>query len=109
VGVADIVATTFSVAVIGTVVIWRALSGSTVNVSVPHSGLRNVLAALAIGSVFLTVPAIAAPHDHEGSHGPPTQPRFTITRARRQTRMPTITTQTTSRGSVVEDSRPSPI
>lgn len=69
VGVADIVATTFSVAVIGTAVMWRAVSGSTANVSVPHSGLRTVVAGLAIGALFLTVPAIAAPHDHEGSHG----------------------------------------
>lgn len=68
VGVADIVATTFSVAVIGTVVVWRALSGSTANVNVPNPGVRTVVAALAIGALFLTVPAIAAPHHHEGSH-----------------------------------------
>ncbi len=68
VGVADIVATTFSVAVIGTVVMWRALSGSTANVSVPNPGVRTVVATLTIGALFLTVPAIAAPHHHEGSH-----------------------------------------
>lgn len=68
VGVADIVATTFSVAVIGTVVVWRALSRSQANVNVANSGVRTVVAALAIGALFLTVPAIAAPHHHGGSH-----------------------------------------
>lgn len=68
VGVADIVAITFSVAVIGTVVIWRALGRSIVNVNVPYPGFRTVVAVLVIGALFLTVPAIAAPHDHEGSH-----------------------------------------
>jgi len=68
VGVADIVATTFSLAVIGTVVMWRALSGSTANVNVPNPGVRIVVAAFAIGALFLTVPAIAAPHHHVGSH-----------------------------------------
>ena len=68
VGVADIVATTFSVAVIGTVVVWRALSGRTANINVPNPGIRSVVATLAIGALFLTVPAIAAPHHHLGSH-----------------------------------------
>ena len=68
VGVADIVATTFSVAVVGTVAIWRVLSGSSVRVNVPYRGFRTVVAVLAMGASFLTVPAIAAPHDHSGSH-----------------------------------------
>ncbi|HEX6221920.1 MAG TPA: hypothetical protein VF115_12570 [Acidimicrobiia bacterium] len=68
VGVTDIVATSFSVAVVGTAVMWRALSGSTVSVNVPYPGFRTVAAVLAIGALFLTVPALAAPHDHVGSH-----------------------------------------
>lgn len=68
VGVADIVATTFSVAVIGTIIIWRVLSGSIANVNVPNPGFRIVVAVLAIGALFLTAPAIATPHDHVGSH-----------------------------------------
>ena len=68
VGVVDIVATSFSVAVVGTVVIWLALEGPIANVNVSHREFRTVAAVLAIGALFLTVPAIAAPHDHLGSH-----------------------------------------
>jgi len=109
VGVADIVATTFSVAVIGTAVIWRALSGSTANASVPHSGLRTVVAAFAIGALFLTVPAIAAPHDHEESHVSTDKSEVHTHEAETPDTHAHITTQTTSRESAVEDSRPSPI
>ncbi len=64
VGVADLVANIFSVGVVGAAVVWIGLSGAPAGVNVSSRATRVVAAAVAAGSLFLTVPALLAPHDH---------------------------------------------
>jgi hypothetical protein len=67
VGIADLVSTTFCLGVIGIVSIARALE-RTGEVRVPRSVARRVRVSVAIGALFLTVPALSVPHEHD-AHG----------------------------------------
>lgn len=62
-GVPDLVANTFSVAVVGVAAIGRALH-ETVPPVVPAAVTTRIKAVLLAGVVFLTVPALLTRHDH---------------------------------------------
>lgn len=71
VGIADLVSTTFCLGVIGIASIVRALD-RTYEVRVSGPVARRMTAAVAIGALFLTVPALSVSHEHDvhgvGSH-----------------------------------------
>lgn len=65
VGVADLVSTTFSLGVIGIVAIARSLDQATKPVMMPQVVARRMIAIILAGALFLTVPAVLVPHDHD--------------------------------------------
>lgn len=64
VGIADLVSTTFCLGVIGVASIVRVMDRAG-EVRVSRSVARRVRAAVAIGALFLTVPALSVPHEHD--------------------------------------------
>jgi hypothetical protein len=69
VGVADVVANTFSLGVVGVAVIESALRGVVGDVVLPRVVARQMTGLVVVGALFLSVPAIWAPHDH-AAHAP---------------------------------------
>lgn len=65
VGVADLAANTFSIAVIGAALIGLSLYRSAETLLVPASIATRVEAVVLTGVIFLTVPALLASHDHD--------------------------------------------
>jgi len=70
VGVPDVVANTFSVAVVAAAVIGTALSRATRPVVLPSTVGTRINGVVLACVIFLTVPALLAPHDH--AHHAPT-------------------------------------
>ena len=64
VGVADLVANTFSIAVIGAALVGLWLYRSPETLLVPTSIATRIEAVVLTGAIFLTVPALLASHDH---------------------------------------------
>ncbi|MGH3649803.1 MAG: hypothetical protein ACRDU9_03765 [Acidimicrobiia bacterium] len=64
VGVADLAANIFSVAVVGVTVIGMALHRLAHPVVIPSSVATRIKAVVLADAIFLTVPALLAPHDH---------------------------------------------
>jgi hypothetical protein len=69
VGVTDLVATTFSLGLIGVVVIVIALDRAASPTEVPRTVARRMVGTVAAGALFLTAIAVSAPHVH-ASDGP---------------------------------------
>ena len=69
VGVADVVANTFSLAVVGTVVILVALHRVGGPIALPHVVARRMTGVAVAGALTLTGIAVSAPHVH-ASHAP---------------------------------------
>lgn len=67
VGVADLAANIFSVAVVGVAAIGTAVHKAAIPVDVPLGVATRVKAVVLAGVIFLTVPALLVPHEH-GSH-----------------------------------------
>ncbi|MEO7428950.1 MAG: hypothetical protein ABIY48_06160 [Acidimicrobiales bacterium] len=71
VGVADLVATTFSLGVLGVSVIARSLDTTSTGVVLPARVARRMTAVVVAGTLCLSVPALLTPHDHDrASHTP---------------------------------------
>jgi len=64
VGIADLVSTTFCLAVVGMVTIARSLDRAGA-VRVPRLAARRFTAAMLVGVSFLTIPAVLVPHHHD--------------------------------------------
>lgn len=64
IGVPDLVAQGFSVAVIGAAVIWMALRSDGRGLDLAPAVTNRVKAVVLIGALFMTVPALLAPHEH---------------------------------------------
>lgn len=64
VGVADLAANTFSIAVIGAAVIGLSLYRSAGGFLIPSSTATRIKTVLVAGAIFLTVPALLVSHDH---------------------------------------------
>ncbi|MGH8958656.1 MAG: hypothetical protein ACRDVK_08260 [Acidimicrobiia bacterium] len=64
VGVADLAANTFSVAVVGAAFVGLGLYRSGQPVVIPPSIATRVRGLVLAGAIFLTVPALLAPHSH---------------------------------------------
>jgi hypothetical protein len=73
VGVADVVSTTFCLGVIGAVAINQALDRLPV-LPLPVAAARRITAVTLAGVLFLTVPAILTPHEHDHASEPVTTP-----------------------------------
>lgn len=67
IGVADVVANTFSLAVVGVTAIGTALHKAASPVVLPPAVATRIKAVVLASAIFLTVPALLAPHDH-GTH-----------------------------------------
>ena len=64
VGVADLVANTFSLVVVGITAIGMARHKTGNSLLLPRSMATAIKAVVLAGAIFLTVPALIAPHDH---------------------------------------------
>lgn len=116
-GVADLVATTFSLGVLGVAVTAHALDTTSTAVVVPARVAQAMTAVVVVGAMCLSVPALLTPHDHDHlphirpahRHHETSQqsPRDTAQRARPPPRTTSTTTEEgrgTARGHGSDDS-----
>ena len=64
IGVPDLVAQGFSIAIIGAAVIWMALRAESRGFDLAPAVVNRVKAVVLVGALFMTVPALFAPHEH---------------------------------------------